>query len=174
MAISCKHERSLVSHEEYGAIQKSHHPEIYALSLSDLRELQIRLRGMRGKERTLMKQMQREGRGKAEPRGGSFPGTADQPRKRKQVFSSALKRLNKEIERMRNLQARAANVDAARRALAMRRAANFPGYPAAGDTANEGTGSKPNRRRMTMIPKRRIGSVSQATKAAQARRDFRN
>jgi hypothetical protein len=117
MAICRKHERSLVSHEEYGAIQKSHHAEIYALSLSDLRELQMRFRGMRGKERTLMKQMQRGRRRKAEPRGGSFPGSADQPIKRKQVFSNALKRTNKEIERINNLETRAANVDAARRAL---------------------------------------------------------
>lgn len=82
MAISCQHERSLVSHEEYGAIQRSHHPEIYALDLSELRELQTRVRGMRDKERTLMKQMQRERRGKVEPRGGNFPGSADQPMKR--------------------------------------------------------------------------------------------
>jgi hypothetical protein len=174
MAISSKHERGLVSHEEYGAIQNSHHPEIYALDLSEMRELQTRLRAMRDKERTLMRQVQRERRGKAEPRGNSFPGTADQPMKRKQVFSNALKRLNKEIERIRNLEARAANLDAARRALAMRRAANFSSYPGAGDTANEGMKSKPNRRRISTISGKRIGSVSQATKAAQARRDFSN
>jgi hypothetical protein len=173
MAISLKQERSLVSHDEYGAIEKSHHPEIYALSLSEMQELQTRLRGMRDKERTLTRQMQRERRGKAEPRGGSFPGTADQPMKRKQVFSSALKRLNKEIERLRNLEARAANVDAARRALALRRAVNLANYPAAGDTSNEGMKSLPNRRRLTRISRKRIGSVSQATKAAQARRDSR-
>lgn len=173
MAISCKRERSLVSHEEYGAIRASHHPEIYALDLSGLEELRSRLKQMRDKEQTLARQKQRERRGKAEPRGGSFPGTAEQPLKRRQVFANALKRLNKEVKRIRYLEARAANVDAARRALAMRRAANFPIYPAAGDTANDGMNSRPSRRRMTKVSGKQIGSISQATKVAQARRDSR-
>lgn len=173
MAISCKRERSLVSHEEFGVIRASHHPEIYDLDLSGLENLRGRLKQMHDKERTLARQKQRERRGKAEPRGGSFPGTAEQPIKRKQIFASALKRLNKEIERTRYLEARAANVDAARRALAMRRAANFSGYPAAGDTANEGMNPRPSRRRRSHVSGKRIGSTSQATKVAQARRDSR-
>ncbi len=173
MAIFLKRERSLVSHEEFGAIQKSLHPEIYALSLPEMQELQTRLRAMREKERTLTRQMQRQRRGKAEPRGSSFPGTADQPLKRKQVFSNALKRLSKEIARLRNLEARAANVDAARRALAMRRSANFSNHPAAEATAKDGMKSLPSRRRLTRMSRKRIGSVLQATKAAQARRDSR-
>lgn len=174
MAISCKLERSLVSHEEYGVIQTSHHPEIYALDLSGLEKLRSRLQHMRDKEQTLARQKQREQRGKAEPRGASFPGTTEQPLKRRQVFANALKRVNKEVKRIRNLEARAANVDAARRALAMRRAANFSGYPAAGDTANSGMNPRPSRRRMTKVPGKRIGSISQATKVAQARRDSKN
>lgn len=171
MAISCKRERSLVNHEEYGVIQASHHPEIYDLDLSSLEKLRGRLHQMRDKERTLARQKQREQRGKAEPRGASFPGTAEQPMKRKQIFANALKRLNNEIRRTRTLEARAANVDAARRALAMRRAANFSVYPASGDTANEGMTPRPSRRRMTKVSGKRIGSTSQATKVAQARRD---
>lgn len=53
MAISCKLERSLVSHEEYGVIRASHHPEIYALDLSGLEKLRSRLQQMRDKEQTL-------------------------------------------------------------------------------------------------------------------------
>lgn len=174
MAISCKLERSLVSHEEYEVIQASHHPEIYALDLPGLEKLRSRLQQMRSKERTLARQKQRERRGKAEPRGTSFPGTTEQPLRRQQVFAHALRRLNSEVKRIRHLEARTANVDAARRALAMRRAANFPVYPAAGDTANDGMKSQPSRRRMTRVSGKRIGSVSQATKVAQARRDSKN
>jgi hypothetical protein len=174
MAISCKLERSLVSHEEYGVIQASHHPEIYALDLSGLEKLRSRLQHMRDKEQTLARQKQRERRGKAEPRGASFPGTTEQPLQRRQVFANALKRVNKEVNRIRNLEARAANVDAARRALAMRRAANFSVYPAAGDTANNGMNPRPGRRRLTKVSGKRIGSISQATKVAQARRDSKN
>jgi hypothetical protein len=173
MAMSCKLERSLVSHEEQAVILNSHHPEIYALDLAGLKALQGQLRQMRDKERALTRHKQRERRGKAEPRGGSFPGTVEHPLQRKQIFASALKRVNREIERTRTLQARAANVEAARRALQMRRAANFTAYPAPGDTPNPGMISRPSRRRMTTVPGKRIGSISQATKVAQARRDSR-
>jgi hypothetical protein len=173
MSISCKRERSLVSHEEQDVILGSHHPEIYALDLSGLKTLQSRLRQMRDRERALLRQMQRERRGKAAPRGGSFPGTVDHPLQRKQVFANALKRVNKEVERIHHLEARAANVDAARRALEMRRAANFRTPVPAGDTPNHGMISRPSRRRMTRVSGKRIGSVSQATKATQAKRDSR-
>ncbi|MBN9580812.1 MAG: hypothetical protein J0G37_04805 [Afipia sp.] len=171
MSIACKFERSLLSHDEYEVVKGSHHPELYGLDLAGLQALQTRLRQMRDKERTLARQKQRETRGKAEPRGGSFPGTGDQPQQRKQVFANALKRVNREAARIRNIEARAANVDAARRALAMRRAAEFTSPPPAGRTANEGMLPRPSRRRRTTVSRKRIGSISQATKAAQARRD---
>jgi hypothetical protein len=174
MAIPCKFERSLLSHEEYEVIRGSHHPEIYALDLAGLRTLQGRLRQMRDKERTLKRQKQRERRGKAEPRGASFPGTAEHPRQRKQVFANALKRVNKEAARIHKLEARAANIDAARRALALHRAANFQAYPAAGDTAKDGMRPLPSQRLRTKVPPKRIGSISQATKVAQARHDAKN
>src|SRR5262249_46642701 len=91
-----------------------------------------------------------------------------------QVFAAALKRVSKEISRMDKLEARAAHVEAARRALAMRRAAQFPPRPPTGDTASEGMRALPNRRRHTRVPPAKIGSVSQATKNAQAARDARN
>lgn len=171
MSIACKFERSLLSHEEYAVVKGSHHPELYDLNLKDLLSLQNQLRQMRDKERTLSRQKQREHRGKAEPRGGSFPGTGEQPQQRKQVFANALKRVNKEATRIRKVEARTANIEAAHRALAMRRAANFTSHPAAGQTANEGITARPNRRRKTIVSGSRIGSVSQATKVAQAVRD---
>jgi hypothetical protein len=65
-------------------------------------------------------------------------------------------------------------VEAARRALALHRAAQFVPYPAAGNTAHEGMQPVPSRRRRTKVPPGRIGRVSQATKVAQAVRDSRN
>jgi hypothetical protein len=174
MSISSKFERSLLSHEEFDVIKGSHHPDLYTLNLDGLVSLQGRLRQMRDKERTLTRQKQREHRGKAEPRGGSFPGTKEQPQQRKQVFANALKRVNKEATRMRNLEARAANVDAARRALAMRRAASFASHPPQDQTANDGMTPRPSRRRKTIISGKRVGSTSQATKSAQARRDSKS
>jgi hypothetical protein len=174
MSIPCKFERSILSHEEHEIVLRSHHPGIYDAQLGELKELRQRLRAMREKERTLARAKRREARGKGAPRGQGFPGTAEHSLRRKQVFAAALKRVNREIDRMQKLEARSANVEAARRALAMRRAAQFPPRPATADTPGGGMSALPSRRRRTRVPPARIGSVSQATKKAQAIRDARN
>jgi len=174
MSIPCKFERSVLSYDEHEIVLRSHHPAIYDAGLDDLKALRQRLRDMRDKERTLAREKRRQARGRKPPRGGSFPGTAEHPLRRKQVFAAALKRVNREIDRMHKLEARAAHVEAARRALAMRRAAQFPARPPNGEPASEGMRALPNRRRQTRVLPAKIGSVSQATKNAQAARDARN
>jgi hypothetical protein len=174
MSVPCKFEKSLLKHDEQQPILASHHPAIYDATLADLKALRQQLRELRDKERTLARQKRRETRGKGAPRGASFPGTAERPFQRKQVFVAALKRVSKEIARRENIDARAAHVDAAHRALAMRRAAQFPARPAAGYTAHEGMRSLPSQRRRTKVPPAKIGSISQATRNAQAARDARN
>jgi hypothetical protein len=174
MSIPCKFERSVLSYDEHELVLRSHHPGIYDASLDDLRALRLRLREMRAKERTLAHANRRAVRGKGAQRGASFPGTAESPLRRKQVFAAALKRVSKEIGRMHKLEARTAHIEAARRALAMRRAAQFPPRPAAGDTPREGMRPLPSQRRRTRVPPAKIGSISQATKNAQAARDARN
>jgi hypothetical protein len=173
MSISCKFERSILSHDEHVAILGSHHPEIYDAALDDLRSLRQRLRDMRDKERTLAHAKRREVRGKGAPRGGSFPGVAEHSLQRKQVFAAALKRVNREVDRMQKLEARTAHMEAAGRALAMRRAAQFPARPPAEDTAGEGMRALPNRRRQVRVNPAMIGRASQATKNAQASSDAR-
>jgi hypothetical protein len=174
MSIPCKFERSVLSYDEYGVILGSHHPEIYEAGLDDLKALRQRLRGMRDKENTLAHAKRREARGKGPPRGQSLPGTAEHPLQRKQVFAAALKRVNGEIHRMEKLEARTAHTEAARRALAMRRAAQFPPRPPAGDTPSEGMHPLRSQRRRTRVTPAKIGSVSQATRNVQAARDARN
>jgi hypothetical protein len=174
MSIPCKFERSILSYDEHEVILRSHHPEIYDASLDELSALRQRLREMRDKERTLARANRRAVRGKGAQRGASFPGTAEHPLRRKQVFAAALKRVNREFDRIQKLEARTAHIEAARRALVMRRAAQFPTRPPTGETPNEGMRALPSRRRRTRVPPARIGSVSQATKNAQAARDARN
>jgi hypothetical protein len=173
MSAPCKFERSLLSHEEYETIRLTHHPAIYDVEMAELEAMRPRLRNMRDRERTLDRQRRREARGKAEARGASFPGTAEHSSERKQVFAAALKRLNKELRRLHGLAARTAHVDAARKALALHRAANFMTYPPAGATANEGMVPKASTRRRKIIAGAKIGRVSQATKVTQAVRDAR-
>ena len=174
MSIACKFEQSLLRHDEQEAILTSHHPAIYDVALDDLKALRQRLRDLRSKERTLSREKRREARGKGAPRGASFPGTAERPFQRKQVFTAALKRVSKEIARQDKFNARAVLVEASHRALAMRRAAQFPPRPAAGYAAHEGMRSLPSQRRRTKMPPAKIGSISQATRNAQAARDARN
>jgi hypothetical protein len=133
MSVSCKFERSLVSHEEQEILRVTYHPAIYEQDADGLKALRVRLRELLDKERTLARENRRPARGKGAPRGGSFPGTAEHPVQRKQVFA-----------------------------------------PPTGETPSEGMRALPNRRRRTRVPPARIGSVSQATKNAQARRDARN
>ncbi len=173
MSAPCKFERSLLSHEEYETIRLTHHPVIYDVEVAELETMRPRLRKMRDKERTLGRQRRREARGKSEARGASFPGTAEHASERKQVFAAALKRLNNELRRLHNLAARTANVEAARKALALHRAAKFMAYPPAGSTASEGMMPKASTRRRKIVSGAKIGRVSQATKNAQAVRDAR-
>lgn len=174
MSIPCKFERSILSYDEQGVILRSHHPEIYDCGLDDLKDLRQRLRDMRDKESTLAHAKRREARGKGPLRGQNFPGTAEHPLQRKQVFAAALKRVNREVHRMEKLEARTAHIEAARRVLAARRAAQFPSHPHAEDTPREGMRPLPSRRRRTQVHPARIGSISQATRNAQAVRDARN
>jgi hypothetical protein len=174
MSISCKFERSVLSHDEHEVILRSHHPEIYDAALDELKALRQRLRDMRDKESTLARAKRREIRGKGPPRGESFPGLAEHPQQRRQVFAAAVKRVNREVDRMQKLGARIAHMEAARRALAIRRAAQFPPRPPGDDTSSEGMRALPNQRRQTRVSPAKIGRVSQSTKKAQAARDSRN
>jgi len=172
MSIPCKSEGSVLSHEELEMVRATHHPAIYSLDGKGLHALQSRLREQRSKTRTLARQKQREMRGKADQRGRSFPGTAEQPL-RKQVFANALKRVNKEIDRLRKFEARTAHVEAARRAWMLSRSEKFRQYPAAGQTPREGMQPKISVRRRTTVARSKIGSVMKATSIAQAIRDAR-
>jgi hypothetical protein len=174
MSTSCKFERRILGYDEHEIILRTHHPEIYQAGFDDLKALRQRLRDLRDKERTLARAKRREARGKGAPRGASFPGDAEHPLRRKQVFAAALKRVNREIDRMQKLEARTTHIEAARRALAMRRAAQFPARLPTENTAGDGMRALPNRRRRTQVSPATVGRVSQAAKKAQAIRDARD
>ena len=174
MSIASKAEFSVLSHEEQEMVRVSHHPAIYELDGEALRTLQRRLREQRGKMRTFVRQKRREARGKAEARGASFPGDAEQPRRRKQVFAAALKRVAKELGRLRALEARTEHVEAARQALARARTEKFVHHPAAGDTPRTGPRLRRTIHKGRRVPGSTIGSILKAGKVAQAVRDGRS
>jgi hypothetical protein len=173
MSIPSKTEQSLLKHDELEIVRGTHHPAIYESDVAALKSLKTRLRDILGKERTLARTKRREVRGKAEARGKSFPGTAERPQQRKQVFASALKRVNRELDRLAKLDARNANIEAAHKALAMHRAANFVHHPDPGKTAGGGMQPKTSTRKRYVVPGAKIGSILRATAVKQAKRDAR-
>lgn len=171
MSLSFKAEAALLKQDELELVRSSHHPFLHELDGAQLHDARTRLRDWRDKERTLAHHKQREARGKGDARGGSFPGTAEHPKRRKQVFASALKRVNKELERLAVSEARSAHTEAAHRALSLRRAASATHRVEGNRTANKGVASLPSRKNRTILPPAKIGSVSQQGKKAQAKRD---
>jgi hypothetical protein len=171
MAINNRRELSLLNHEEAELINSSHHPALGQLDAKSLAAAKRRLRDLRSKERSLSRQKTREVRGKAEPRGGSFPGTAERPRERKQIFAAALKRVNNQETKLEVEAAKAAHIEASRRALAMRLATPGPAVPKPGRTASKGLRPVENKKVSSKTAPAKVGSVSQATKNAQAKRD---
>jgi hypothetical protein len=173
MSISRATERSVLTQDQLDLVGRTHHPAIYNIDAKALRDLQAQLRSERSKVRTQVRERVREARGKGKPRGRKFPGDTERPLVRKQALSNALKRVNKELERQRKVEAKSEHVEAARRALALRRASNFHDTPMGDRTPNEGMQPSPNTRRRKIIPGSQVGSVSQQTKNAQAKKDNR-
>jgi hypothetical protein len=173
MALPLKTEHALMKRDEIEILSQTHHPAILDAEDKSLTDVRLRIRSLLDKERSLVRSMRRSIRGKADARGGSFPGDVEKPAQRKQVLAGALKRLNKELSRRRAVEAREATRNAARRALALKDASGAGGAPRGGRTASEGMRSVENTKRRTSVNRDKVGSVSQRTKKAQAAKDAR-
>lgn len=173
MTQSMKDENSVLREDERDTVARTHYPEIFDADDKALADLRQRIRALHEKERTLTHQLRRSIRGKAEPRGGSFPGNVERPARRKRVFAHASKRLNREIARRHALAARESLKQAAHRALSLKREAQPAGNPDPGRTSSEGMTRNENRKRRWSLDRANVGRVSQAGKRAQAARDNR-
>jgi hypothetical protein len=170
MSIPVSHERRLLSDSEFAVIARSHYPGLSGLDRPDLIELAKSVRGFRNKARDVYHHRRRVARGKADPRASQAPDNENLTRK-KQVFASALKRVNRELTRQNDLARPRSQGELSREALATLRASLVSHRPAPGRTADEGMRAIPSGRRRTRVSPRKVGSVSQANKNAQARRD---
>lgn len=172
LAISMKAERGLVSHDEFEIVSHTHHPTILGASSDALGEARRRLRDLSARERTLSRDLRRGISGKGEQRGSSYPGNVDQPTRRKQIFASALKRVNGELARRQSIAARETLHENARRALGHKNAKRTH-HPATGRRAKSGMNTVESERDRTSVPPSKIGSVTKATQVAQASKDQR-
>jgi hypothetical protein len=172
MSIQAVLERRLLSQPEFELVAMTHYPTISKLSLPELRDAVRQLRQLHDKSRTISRRQQRELRGKADPRGAE-PGLGNaNATRRKQVFAQAVKRLNKEIARFAEAEAAPPTLaEAIRKAFEMKRANRAVRHPPSGYTATHGMRANPSTRPTVTLDPREIGRVSEAVKAAQARRD---
>lgn len=170
MTISVKSEKALLNHEEWELVSSTHHPALGGRSDAELQAARKRLRDLHAKEQGFARHKRRVGKGSAEARGGSFPGTAERPAQRKQVFAQAIRRVNSEIERRDARTTREQSVSNHKLALARRRAATSS-RPANTQTARKGPAKVENTRSRSKVTGARVGSVTKQTARAQGKRD---
>ncbi|RVB40399.1 hypothetical protein EN902_09455, partial [Mesorhizobium sp. M7A.F.Ca.CA.001.16.1.1] len=127
MAISRKEEARALSADEHDLVEKSHHPAVQELSDADLAGLVKLLRERRDKAQTEAHRRRREIRGKGAAKGAT-PSKADGGSQLKlAVLAMAMRRLNGEAERRRQLAASVSLIENARKALVMKQGAASDG-----------------------------------------------
>ena len=171
MSLTIASERRMLTEAEFGAVLRSHYPEVCGLPKEELVGVARRVREYRDKARDITRHRRRERRGKAEPRGANPAPSEAGTSMTKQIFTSALKRVHREIKRVEEDERRPTLVESARRALELKRANRVRHHPSAGRTASRGMRSLPNQGDTVRADPREVGRVLQAVKAAQARRD---
>ena len=173
MSMSIADERRLLSNDEYTPVARSHYPAVADLDRDALLELARWLRDQRGAMRRQVDQHRRAHRGKGEPRAGASEPAADRGlTAKKQVFARALKRVNGRLEQVLGAEKKASMRAGHEAALARLKAAQRR-HPSAGRHGGRGAVSIENAKGASVIDGATIGSVSQAGRKAQARKDSR-
>ncbi|MCU0953242.1 MAG: hypothetical protein MUC37_01225 [Hyphomicrobium sp.] len=174
MAINKKQEARALSSDEHELVEKSHHPTVQDLSDEELRNLVKLVRERRDRARTEANRRRREMRGKAAPKGAAASRAEDGSKLKLAVLAMAMRRINSEIERRRQMEARLSLVENAQKALDLKNeAAQARVVPLNTRHAHQGMRSKPNKRSQNLIRPMELGRLRQAAKVAQAKRDSR-
>jgi hypothetical protein len=177
MSTSIADERRLLAAEEYEPVARSHYPALAGLPREELLELVRWLREQRGKFRRHVERHRRAERGKAAPRTPAAApagerGPAAKGAAKKQVFARALKRVNGRLDSLLAAEKRAAMRAGHEAALERKRGARRH-HPSSGRGAGSGPSSIENPKGADIVQGSMVGSVSQANREAQARRDNR-
>lgn len=181
MAIARKDEARALDAGEQELVAKSQHPQVQDLSDAELAELTRLVRERRDRAQRMAAQQVREMRGKGAARGAAPAADATGTRIKVAVLAKAVRRLNAESERRAEMAARATQVDAARRALAMKQAAAGGGGGEGGGNSRAAwqaqrmrQGQRPGRPTSGEIVRPMERGRQRAAQAqAQARRDAR-
>lgn len=171
MSIAQSDEKRMLTAAEFDAVSRTHYPAISELSKEELAQAVRLIRDYRDKARDVSRQQRREMRGKAAARGARPARDNTGTEVKASIFASALKRVNRELRRLKEADRRPDQAEIARRALEMKRANRVRHHPSAGRTASGGMRAAPNPKGAVETDPREIGRVSQFVKAGQARRD---
>ncbi|MDX8532136.1 hypothetical protein RFM41_17565 [Mesorhizobium sp. VK25A] len=172
MAISRREEARALSADEQDLVAKSHHPAVQELADAELANLVKLLRERRDRAQTEAHRRRREMRGKGAPKGAVASKADGGSRLKLEVLAMAMRRLNGEAERRRQLAARLSLAENARKALASKQAAtNGPDFNAR--TAHEGMRAVANLKAQNLIRPMERGRQRKAAAVAQAKRDAR-
>lgn len=171
MAISRKGEARALSADEQELVEKSHHPAVQDLSDADLAGLVKLLRERRDKAQTEAHRRRREIRGKGAPKGTVASKADGGSQLKLAVLAMAMRRLNGETERRRQLAASVSLIENARKAFAMRQGAAADGPSFNSRTARKGMRSVANQRAPALVRPMELGRQRKAAKVAQAKRD---
>jgi hypothetical protein len=173
MAISRREEARALSADEHDLVEKSHHPSVQELADADLAGLVKLLRERRDKAQTEAHRRRREIRGKGAPKGAT-PSKADGGSQLKlAVLAMAMRRLNGEAERRRQLAAHVSLVGNARKALALKKDAQADGPAFNSRSAHKGMRAVANQKAENLVRPMERGRQRKAAAVAQAKRDAR-
>lgn len=171
MSTSIADERRLLAADEYERVARSHHPSLASLQRDELLDLVRWLREQRGKFKGQIRRRVR--RGKADARKEKEMDNQDRERglaAKKQVFARALKRANGHLDRVLAAEKRAAMHAGMQAALERKRRAPRH-HPPSGRRARGGVQPIENPKGADIVEPSAVGSISQAGRVAQARRD---
>ncbi|TIS97826.1 MAG: hypothetical protein E5W72_21775 [Mesorhizobium sp.] len=173
MAISRKEEARALSADEHGLVEKSHHPAVQGLADAELAGLVKLLRERRDKAQSEAHRRRREIRGKGAPKGAVASKADGGSQLKLEVLAMAMRRLNGEAERRRQLAARVSLVENARKVLSMKQGAAADGPEFNTRTAHKGMRAVVNQRAPNLVRPMELGRQRKAAKVAQAKRDAR-
>jgi hypothetical protein len=171
MTTSVASERRFLNHDELAVVEPTHHPHLVELDADKLREMRSQLRDLRCKAQTIARHKRREVRGKGPKRAAGASGSSEHATRRKQIFSQALRRTSRQLQRLQHAEARARTTAGVQKALALKRRADAGERPAPGRHPRRGMRANPSLRRAMILDPANIGRVSAHGKRTQAKRD---
>lgn len=174
MSTNRRSERHHLTADEYELVEQTHQPALGMLADDALADIEKRARDRRDRAGDIARRQRRELRGKGAQRGARPVEGDAGSRIKLSILAAAVKRINKERGRRAQVGGRSALVANARKALAMKQAADAEATTAPkAKSAGKGMRAKPSTKAPKIGRAGDAGRVSQRTKKAQAKRDAR-